>query len=254
VHVAADDEEALVYLENVTSLNPYGLILMWDSASIPEDALARLSAEQIPIVSLMPPGPEDILHVTANRSQGLYLATQHLIGLGHRQIALVYNSARPTGRHKAAGYAAALEAAGIEIDEGLLQEIEEASFEGGRGGFLKLIERRPDTTAVLCTDDTMAIGVILAAQDLGLSVPHDLSVVGFGASREGLYFRPSLTTVALPFNKIAEDVIGMLLRIRKEPGYAPASIMEPVELIVRDSTKPVRATGPESRMANRLIH
>lgn len=238
VHVAADDEEAIDFLNNVSSLNPYGLLFMWDSGSLPEEVLASLAAERMPMVNLMPSGTGAIPSVTADRGQGFYLATQHLIELGHRNIGLIFDSARPTGRHKAAGYRAALEAAGIDPDESLLQETGLAYFEAGHLGFRELIERRPDTTAVLCVDDTMAIGVIVAAQDLGLSVPGDISVVGSGAGRESLYSRPSLTTIALPFDKIAEDAVSILSRMRKEPDCVPESILEPVELVVRGSTGP----------------
>ncbi len=82
----------------------------------------------------------------------------------------------------------------------------------------------------------MSLGVIAAARESGLSCPGDLSVIGFGDSAMGTYFRPRLTTFALSSDRVAEEALALVVRQRKTPGQGPETILIPEELIVREST------------------
>lgn len=243
VHVASNDVEASAFLEGVSSLLPYGLLLLWDSTAMPVDVLSSLRTGGLPIVDLMPLAPDGSISITADREMAGYLSTRHLLQLGHRRIAMMLDTTTRwrTSKHKFAGYCRALEEAGIDFDESLLEEVSSFGFEAGRDGLKSLLKRCPDVTAVVCINDPMALGVIAGAKDLGLSVPQDLSVVGYASVQEGTYFHPKLTSVSVNSSKIAEDAVNTLVRLREGEDVPPDSVYEPVELVVRESTGPPRA-------------
>ncbi|MBI2842255.1 MAG: LacI family DNA-binding transcriptional regulator [Armatimonadetes bacterium] len=238
VHVASEDQEALTFLEDIPSLKPFGLLLQWDSDNFPEGRLQDLAATGLPIVDLLPSGTDDIVSVTADREQGFRLVTEHLLSLGHERIAVLVETTKRwrSSSRKLAGYRAALSQAGIDYDGGIIEEIGSAEFENGYEGIKSLLARRPDVTAVIGMNDYIAIGAIAAAQDMGIRVPRELSVAGYGAHREGIYIRPTLTSVAVPFPGITETAVDTLVQMRKDARFKPKSICKPMELIIRDST------------------
>lgn len=240
-HVAGDDREAVEFLEKVMSLQPYGLLLLWDSAGMPTQRLCDLRVQGLPIVDLVPSEVDGIASVTADREQGFYILTKHLVDLGHRRIGMVLDRASRwrTSNLKLAGYRRALDEAGIGFDEGLLQEVRSFGFEAGCEGFRNLIARHPDATAVVCINDPMALGAVASAQDMGIPVPGGISIAGYGAHKESGYFRPRLTTVAPSPEKIAENAIEVLIGMRTGDTDVPRLVCIRVELMVRESTGPV---------------
>ncbi len=138
------------------------------------------------------------------------MATEHLVGLGHRRIGFVAGDefAMPT-REKSRGRLDALAAAGLDGRD--LVAHTEFTVSGGRNALRQLMDRpheeRP--TGVICSNDLMAIGAVQEAVALGLDVPGELSVVGF----DGIAARwsePPLTTVEQPIEEIARTAIGAL--------------------------------------------
>lgn len=238
VQVASDDTEATTFLENIMSLSPYGLLLLWDSESVPTSCLNNLVNNGLPIVDLLPTSPEGIACITADRKMGVFLCTQHLISLGHREIGMILDTSSRgrTSTEKLAGYRKALKASNIEFDQSLLQEEISFGFEAGYGGTQKLLDRHPNLTAIICINDSMAMGAMTAAQDMGIRVPADLSIVGYGGAKETEYTRPRLTTVIAPPNRVAENAIETLIKIRQNPGFTEQTQLVPMELVVRDST------------------
>jgi DNA-binding LacI/PurR family transcriptional regulator len=167
-----------------------------------------------------------------------HMATQHLLDLGHRRIGFVAGPDHyvPT-REKAAGRDAALRAAGLEPD-GLLAH-GAFSVEGGRAAARLLLEspeRRP--TGVICSSDVMAIGVLLEATDLGLRVPHDVSVVGFDGIEAAGWTQPQLTTIEQPIDEIAETAVGAIRSLIDEPERELPHFLFRPRLRVGGSTAP----------------
>ncbi|GIG18129.1 HTH-type transcriptional regulator MalR [Catellatospora methionotrophica] len=166
------------------------------------------------------------------------LAVAHLASLGHRRIGLVCGPRRYTPtRRKVAGYQAAM--AGL-YDGDLEELIEIAPFgvEGGHGAALRLLER--GVTAMLCGSDLMALGAIRAVRANGLSVPGDVSVVGFDDSLLMAYTDPPLTTLRQPVRAMAQAAVRALLD--EIGGYAAphSEYMFRPELVVRGSTAALR--------------
>jgi DNA-binding LacI/PurR family transcriptional regulator len=162
-------------------------------------------------------------------------ATQHLISLGHTRIGFVAGPEHylPT-QLKAAGRATALAAAGIRDD--FLIAYAEFGLEGGGRGLAELLERPDPPTAVLCSSDVMAIGVLHEAARRGLTVPDDLSVVGFDGIEATKWSVPELTTIEQPIDLIAERAVDTLQRLIASPGDDhPNSYYRPT-LRVRAST------------------
>jgi DNA-binding LacI/PurR family transcriptional regulator len=166
------------------------------------------------------------------------LATQHLIGLGHKRIGYVAGPDYylPT-QQKAAGREAALRAAGIEPD-GLVVHGADFTVEGGREALRSLLAFGSAPTGVICSSDLMAIGVLQEAAARGLNVPDDLSVVGFDGIEAGAWTSPALTTVEQPIEEIAETAVNALRTLiteREKP--LPDYSFRP-RLRVRGSTAP----------------
>jgi DNA-binding LacI/PurR family transcriptional regulator len=167
------------------------------------------------------------------------LATQHLIDLGHERIGYVAGPDHylPT-RQKAAGWASALDATGLEAD-GLVAHGDDFTIEAGRAALRELLGRKQRPTGVICSSDLMAIGVLQEAAAQGLRVPEDLSIVGFDGIEATAWTNPSLTTVEQPIEEIAETAVNALrTRMDAPTKPLPDSFFRP-RLRKRASTAPL---------------
>jgi len=166
------------------------------------------------------------------------LATRHLIELGHRRIGFVAGPEHylPT-QWKAAGREAALRSAGVDPDG--LVAYAEFGVQGGRAALAELLDRDDPPTAVICSSDVMAIGVLQEAADRGLRVPRDLSVVGFDGIAAA-WTQPRLTTIEQPIAEIAETAVQALRRLIEEPGRPlPHFVFRPTLRVDGSTDRPV---------------
>lgn len=185
-------------------------------------------------------------HVIPDEVGGGREATRHLLQLGHRDIALLAGSAdSPAAPLRVQGYRDALTAASVPISE---DRITNAGWDidAGFHGAMKLLDgvspaERP--TAIMCANDRLAVGVALAAARLGLSIPADLSVMGYDdEARIADTMVPALTTMALPLRDIGRAAMTSLLDSIEDGASttaAPAAeTMVPCRLVLRESTGP----------------
>jgi DNA-binding LacI/PurR family transcriptional regulator len=245
VHVADDDDSAEAFVRGSIVHSLGGVLVLWDSPAFHESSLCKIAGEGVPIIDLLPDGTEGFSVVTADREDAGFRATNHLIEMGHRHIGFIGDvETRPkTTLRKLAGYKRALETAGLFYIEDCVQNVTEFGFDGGRHGFQKLIQRCQKITGLFCINDAIALGAIDAARDLGKRCPADLSVIGFGDSPEGGYWRPKLTTVALSADRVAAGSLDLVLERRKNPEQKPQTILIPEDLIMRESTGPAPTDG-----------
>ena len=175
--------------------------------------------------------------ISVDNQHGGYLATQHLIELGHRRIAFVtaqVNHSSNMGR--LAGYQLALSEAGLAFDPSLVVA-GNGRVDGGVQSWSSLKTLPEPPTAVFCYNDMTAIGLLHAARQAGLSIPQDLSVVGFDDIPFALYVSPALTTISQPQFEMGQQAMQMALDLMKAPSGAQISdINIKGELIVRESS------------------
>lgn len=170
------------------------------------------------------------------------IATQHLIELGHERIGFVAGLEHylPT-QLKAAGRETALRAAGLDADA--LVAYGTFSVDGGRRALGQLLSRAGPPTAVICSSDLMAIGALHEATRRRISVPQELSIVGFDGIDATTWTSPPLTTVEQPIAQIADTAVGTLEALIADPARSvPSSYFRPV-LRVRGTTAPPPGRG-----------
>ncbi len=204
------------------------------------DALTALPGD-LPVVAIEgdPSGP--VASVTVDQVSGARQATEHLLELGHETV---FHVAGPRdwmqSRHRIEGWRSALTDAGAEVNMPLSGDWSaESGYEAG-----KLLAQIPDLTAVFVSNDQMALGVLLALNERGLSVPGDVSVAGFDDLPESGFYSPPLTTVQQSFQEVGRA--GLTLLLDQVENGAPGGEHQVVEtrLVVRSST------GPSSRQAS----
>ena len=174
--------------------------------------------------------------VATDQASGTRKAVDHLLGLGHRTVHQIAGPEDSSpARLRIEAWRGALEAAGRPVPSPLI-----GTWEAESGYVLgQQIARDREITAVFCANDQMALGLMRALFEHGLSVPRDVSVVGFDNIAESAYFWPPLTTVSQDFHLIGEKLVDLLLRqIRDETVLTDSRTLIPVELIVRASTAP----------------
>lgn len=186
----------------------------------------------------------DVPDIAVDEHLAGYTAASYLLELGHRRIGFVSGPQRSVpSRLKRAGWAAALEEADLTADPELVAH---APFgaEGGSAAMAELLDG-PRPTAVLCSSDVMALGAIREARRHGLSIPEDMSVVGFDDIPFASYCHPALTTLAQPIEDMANAAVDELAR-RLDPDEPARPVgtysrMFRPALVVRESTAAPRA-------------
>ncbi len=168
------------------------------------------------------------------------MAAEHLLSLGHERLACITGARDITiARERTDGFRDSLIAAGKYFAE---QNIVEGHFdyESGRNGIDLLLDRGADFTALWAQNDLMAIGALNRLRECGISVPGDISVMGLDNVEDSWMARPALTTVAQPYQKIADSAVRLLLSLSENTEVEERRIYHQPELVVRDSTGPVK--------------
>ncbi|MGK0526907.1 MAG: LacI family transcriptional regulator, partial [Alteromonadales bacterium] len=190
-------------IEFLISRNCDALIMHAEALS--DEYLLELNQSKLP-VALVNRQVEGLPEActSLDNEKGGYLATRHLLELGHKDIAYISG---PTDKCDASlrleGHRRALSEAGLPINPQLIFN-GDYSEEDGKIGLLELMARDVPFTALVCANDWMASGAISCARDLGMSLPHDLSVVGFDDVVFAHHVFPRLTTVSNPIAEMAE--------------------------------------------------
>ncbi len=207
---------------------------------------AVLAGWNVPVVQVMRRLPGARLGaVVPDNALGARVAAERLLALGHRRIAFLGGSeATDVTTERVGGYRAALEAAGIAVDPGLI--VPSALNRGGGVEALRTVvalDRPP--TAALCFSDVVAFGVLDALNEAGLGVGRDFSVVGFDDVAGARHTLPPLTTVAVYPKELGRRSAAALLRRMSGPGEpAGENILTP-SLVVRGTCGPAPREGAD---------
>jgi LacI family transcriptional regulator len=187
-----------------------------------------------PIVEITA-GKAEFDHVIHGYSSGTRVLMHHLLELGHQRIGFIYGVTKDVqGFDRLLTYRQVLEEAGLS--ENAFEVHCGDSLEDAYQAAYSLLSRPDRPTALLVINDMLAIAVIRAANDLGLSIPKDLSVTGFDDIPFANYTTPRLTTVSGKAEESGYDAVDLLLRRLENPDLPPQVAMVDVELIIREST------------------
>jgi LacI family transcriptional regulator len=240
-NTAATELQALEYLRGGSSDG----VIIGAGRHSPQDAviavLQDLRRRGVPAVLLHDRSPDPALPaIRIDNEAGAYLATAHLLRLGHRRIAHLTSEAL-LGRTLSAatdrygGYRRALAEAGVAFDPAWLVR-GAVSMTGGKEMIQALLARagaRP--TAVTCYNDQAAIGALRALGELGVRVPEDIAVVGFDGLAFGAFTTPALTTVDFPRAALGRVAVETLFALFDGHDAIPTEQVLPVQLVVRES-------------------
>ena len=200
--------------------------------------IRRMTRSRVPVVYLGGKVRSDAVnYVCSDSAAGAETAMEHLIGLGHRRIALLCDGKVSNSRsRKLDAYRRAMRALGEE-EIVLCSGAEEGDLAAaGYGLGRRLLETGTDVTALFAMKDDLAIGAAAALRDAGVSVPGQVSVVGYDGVDASALPLVSLTTVAQPRMEMAEMVIDLIRRHAQEPSAPPEHCLARPRLIVRGST------------------
>ena len=225
------------FIETFREHNVDGLILC-PAAGTQADMVADIQRSGVPLVLFSRDLPDaDVDYVGSANFEGMQSATAHLIGAGHRRIAMVGgNTDTSTGRDRLAGYRAALGDAGIAEDPDLIVE-GPATRDFGMRTIRALTTREPALTACVCFNDVLAFGVMLGLRADNKEAGRDFSVVGFDDIAEATLWRPALTSFGFSRQELGRRVAEMLLRRIAEPNSPPKRIILNFELRSRESVR-----------------
>jgi LacI family transcriptional regulator len=200
--------------------------------------VAKIASSQVPTV-LINDRSRTLGSVAVDDRAGARLATTHLLELGHRRIAMLRLDGRfSRARDRVTGWQNALAAHGVEPNAEHLVDGGHTA-ETGHAGMQALLTTRPRPTAVVASSVLAAVGALTAISEAGLSVPDDVSVVGFHDVFFAEHLTPALTVVKLNLRGMGEVAVGSLLEQLDGGPARHVVVTEPApELVLRDSTAP----------------
>jgi LacI family transcriptional regulator len=212
-----------------------GVVLM--GSEYETRAVEPLFERKIPIVTLdrrrVQPGTGD---VAFNFEGGYRQAVEHLYGLGHRRMGFLGGTKGiRTSEIRLAAFQKALEHFGLTYYPELIRE-GDYRVDGGEAAMVSLLDAARRPTAVLTVNDLTAFGALRALHERGISVPGDMSVVGFDGIQMGGAVSPQLTTVLIPAREASQACIQVLGRLRDNITRRGMSVSIDVEFMVRRST------------------
>lgn len=233
-------------LDIFTSGRVDGVILM--AYSLSRDYLEKLKRRGVPFVLIDSPVQDDsVFSIAIDNEDAGYQATEYLIELGHKEIAFIHGSRDSTdSEQRFAGYCRALQEHGLACRENLVKsgQYERA---GGYQAAKDLLRTEASgasgtsaPTAVFAANDQMALGVLAAAQELGLRVPEDLSIIGVDDIEAVSLVNPPLTTVRQPMYEVGVEATEALVKLIKGEEVGEWRVLMRTTLVVRESSAAVR--------------
>lgn len=240
----ADDNAEIAYARLVQTSQADGLIQL---RAFDPFATLDMTTARLPMVNaceVLDKAPCPV--VTLDNRAAAMAMTEHLLSLGHRNIAMIKGPARsPLTRDRVAGYRDALDAAGVTFDETLLCP-GNFTLQSGHQATAQLLQRDQRPTAIFCENDEMAIGAIQCLKQHGLKVPDDISVAGFDDISFAAFSDPPLTTIAQPAEEFGRTAVNLLIDVLEQKLTLLPKVILPFELVLRGSTGPVKTSEPAS--------
>lgn len=185
-------------------------------------------------------GPGLADHVAIDNRAAARAATEHLIGLGHRRIAVIGAQRDESGKtavFRIEGYQDALRAHGIPLDPDLVVPVPQWHRHDGAEAVRSLLNLPELPTALFCLNDLLALGALRALREGGIRVPTDMAVVGFDDIEEGRFSSPSLSTISPDKSALASTAIALLAeRLGDTDVGEPRAVFVPHQMLRRESS------------------
>jgi len=213
------------------------------AGKVPLTFLSQLYKYKIPIVfvDFYPPHGEYNV-VLIDNIKGGYLATKHLIELGHREIAFIGGDiTHPSITDRLIGYKQALESSGIPVNQkNIITDEDYPARSNGYNAAKRLLSSNKNITAIFACNDAMAMGIMQYCSENNIRIPDDISIVGFDDVEADVSLSPQLTTIRVPKTELGIEAMNLMVNILNEKEKLQTKkILVPVELIIRNSTKQI---------------
>ena len=237
-----DERKEIETLRRLHAVGVDGLIInISESSLLLFEEIKRLRSESLPIVALGPWHSDlEIDYVSVENEKGAYMATEHLLRLGYKRIAIVLGPRENIiSRERFSGYKKALEDYCVKFSEEIVYE---GNFKMGSGykAAKEMLKEKERPEAIFCANDVMALGAMAALQQEGIRIPEDIALIGFDDIELAGLARPSLTTIAQPkyeTGKIAAELL--FEQINGQSSSGKLYSIEP-KLVIRETTVKVR--------------
>jgi DNA-binding LacI/PurR family transcriptional regulator len=228
-------EQEVRWIDTVTDHSTDGILPVLPS----EEAIEHLERSSLPFVLIHNQGNQQstIPSVRITSWEGGFEATSHLIKLGHRRIAYIGKTATARDAiERIAGYRAALDTAGLPLDPQLECDGDFTEADGYAAAQV-LLELSEPPTAIFAGNDRQAAGVYKALHERGISVPGEMSVIGFDNLPFTEIMNPPLTTVHAPRLELGRTAATMLLRLINEEPLEMTRVVLPTHFVERESCR-----------------
>ncbi len=235
----SNEDPIPVYNEMIRTQRVDAFVL---SGTVADDARIRfLTDAGFPFVSFGRSNPGwDFYWVDTDGKTGVQNAVEHLISLGHKRIAMAaWPEDSISGNFRLYGYVDAMQAAGLPIHDGYIQRGENDE-QSGKNAFAEWQQLSPDIrpTAAIAITDIVAIGMMSEAEQLGLSIPDNFSIVGFDDAPMSQYLRPALTTLRQAIPQTGQALMDILEALLNKTEPKEAHVLIPPRLILRHTCAP----------------
>lgn len=235
-----------VYVNAIANGLTDGLLLV--APLVPTTYLDALRERDFPYVLIdQTDATENSSVVEATNRQGAYEATRYLHQLGHTRIAFITGAlAVRSAQDRLQGYKSALADCDIPIQEELIAKGDYQQHTGYESAKRLLQSLDSPPTAIFASNDLSAFGAMDAAREHGLSIPDDISIIGFDDVPQASFVYPKLTTVRQPLEQMGQVAVKMLLKRIDDRSNAPQRVALATQLVIRDSCGPCRQRSNDS--------
>ena len=232
-------DEELREVNSLLSRGIDGLVLVGELHH--PEVFAAIERHRIPYVNLWTYNPDSKYscigfdHIKAGKK-----IAKHLLDLGHTEFGVISGFQENNDRAmlRLQGLQQALESAGLSLPKNRIIECR-YSVEQGNKALHKLLDRHPEITAISCGNDILALGALSGARERGLSVPEQLSIVGFDNLEMIAYLSPALTTINSPSKRMGDHAADYLIKHIQNENSEVERVELQADLIIRDTTTKV---------------
>ncbi len=225
------------FLRLLTERHVEGILFVRANCPSNLDLLQNLQQSGTPVVSTGFYLPDSELpFIEVDNLDGGWKATQHLIDLGHTQIAMITGPSNLSSvMERTKGYHQALQSAGLSLHPELIIHGQSWLHRSGYDAMKELLNKKTSFTAVFAQNDRLAKGAISTLNEAGLKVPQDVSIIGYDDIPEAEFSNPPLTTIRQPMREVGKAAAKLLINLIEDPNATPQQTLFKTELVNRSS-------------------